>query len=191
MSEVVTQVILPPAFRVLPTHLEFLDFRRTQLIFQPIPKPAVNDLPLLVANRAKIEKVGPFILQVSEEQKAVHHAGFGWVLFRPSIVFAKDGLSRLFFLHAFYVAFSQCTALPDFRYQARSRQCMASRDPRHDQRAYRNRSRARASTSELQNLSFRQIAHAFPPRDRANAALKGHAWLPLPLRRERNLSLSH
>jgi hypothetical protein len=32
------------------------------LIFQPIPKPAVNDLPLLVANRTKIEKVGPFIL---------------------------------------------------------------------------------------------------------------------------------
>ena len=32
------------------------------LIFQPIPKPAVNDLPLLVANRTKIEKVGLFIL---------------------------------------------------------------------------------------------------------------------------------
>jgi hypothetical protein len=100
LSEVVTQVILPPAFRVLPTHLEFLDFRRTQLIFQPIPKPAVNDLPLLVANRAKIEKVGPFILQVSEEQKAAHHAGFVWVLFRPSVVFAKNGSSCLFFLHA-------------------------------------------------------------------------------------------
>ena len=33
-----------------------------RLIFQPIPKPAVNDLPLLVANRTKIEKVGLFIL---------------------------------------------------------------------------------------------------------------------------------
>jgi hypothetical protein len=32
------------------------------LIFQPIPKPAVNDLPLLVANSTKIEKVGPFVL---------------------------------------------------------------------------------------------------------------------------------
>ena len=31
-------------------------------IFQPIPKPAVNDFPLLVANRTKIEKVGLFIL---------------------------------------------------------------------------------------------------------------------------------
>jgi hypothetical protein len=31
------------------------------LIFQPIPKPAVNDLPL-IANRTKIEKVRPFSL---------------------------------------------------------------------------------------------------------------------------------
>jgi hypothetical protein len=39
------------------------------LIFQPIPKPAVNDLPL-VANLTEIEKVRPFFLQVSEEEKA-------------------------------------------------------------------------------------------------------------------------
>ena len=32
-----------------------------KLIFQPISKPAVNDLPL-VANRAEIEKVRPFFL---------------------------------------------------------------------------------------------------------------------------------
>jgi hypothetical protein len=31
------------------------------LIFQPISKPAVNDLPL-VANRTEIEKVRPFFL---------------------------------------------------------------------------------------------------------------------------------
>ena len=41
------------------------------LIFQPIPKPAVNDLPL-VANLTEIEKVRPFFLQVSEEEKAAH-----------------------------------------------------------------------------------------------------------------------
>jgi hypothetical protein len=31
------------------------------LIFQPIPQPAVNDLPL-IANRTEIEKVRPFFL---------------------------------------------------------------------------------------------------------------------------------
>jgi hypothetical protein len=34
----------------------------SESVFQPIPKPAVNDLPILVANRTKIEKVGLFIL---------------------------------------------------------------------------------------------------------------------------------
>ena len=69
------------------------------LILQPIPKPAVNDLPL-VANLTEIEKVRPFLLQVSEEEKAPHHPGVVGVLFRPSVVFAKDCSSRLFFLHA-------------------------------------------------------------------------------------------
>jgi hypothetical protein len=32
------------------------------LIFQPIPKPAVNDLPLLVVNRTEIEKIRLFFL---------------------------------------------------------------------------------------------------------------------------------
>ena len=40
----------------------FALFGCVSLIFQPIPKPTVNDLPLLVANRTKFEKVGPFIL---------------------------------------------------------------------------------------------------------------------------------
>jgi len=44
------------AQRLLPSSDE------RSLIFKPITKPAVNDLPLLVANRTKIEKVGPFIL---------------------------------------------------------------------------------------------------------------------------------
>src|SRR6516225_10894304 len=39
----------------------FALFGCVSLIFQPIP-PTVNDLPLLVANRTKFEKVGPFIL---------------------------------------------------------------------------------------------------------------------------------
>ena len=69
------------------------------LILQPIPKPAVNDLPL-VANLTEIEKVRPFLLQVSEEEKTPHHPGVVGVLFRPSVVFAKDCSSRLFFLHA-------------------------------------------------------------------------------------------
>jgi hypothetical protein len=63
------------------------------LIFQPIPKPAVNDLPL-VANLTEIEKVRPFFLQVSEEEKAAHHPGVVGVLFRPSVVFSKDRSSR-------------------------------------------------------------------------------------------------
>jgi hypothetical protein len=70
------------------------------LIFQPIPKPAVNGLPL-VANLTEIEKVRPFVLQVSEEEKAAHHPGVIGVFFRPSVVFAKDCSSRLFFLYAF------------------------------------------------------------------------------------------
>ena len=45
-----------------------------RLIFHPILNPALNNLPL-IANRAEIEKVRPFILQVSEEQKAAHHDG--------------------------------------------------------------------------------------------------------------------
>jgi hypothetical protein len=49
----------------------------------------VNNLPL-AANRAKIEKVRLFILQVSEEQKAAHRDGIVGVLFRPSLVFAKE-----------------------------------------------------------------------------------------------------
>jgi hypothetical protein len=32
------------------------------LIFHPIPQPAVNDLPLVVANRTEIEQVRPFFL---------------------------------------------------------------------------------------------------------------------------------
>ena len=43
--------------------------RSPGLIFQPIPQPAVNDLPLF-ANLTEIEKVRPFFLQVSEEEKA-------------------------------------------------------------------------------------------------------------------------
>jgi hypothetical protein len=35
--------------------------RYVSLIFQPIPQPAVNDLPL-IANRTEIEKVRPFFL---------------------------------------------------------------------------------------------------------------------------------
>jgi hypothetical protein len=45
----------------------------------------VNDLPL-VANRTEIEKVRPFLLQVSEEEKAAHHAGLAGVFFRPTVV---------------------------------------------------------------------------------------------------------
>jgi hypothetical protein len=33
----------------------------SKLVFQPIPNPAVNDLPL-IANRTEIEKVRPFFL---------------------------------------------------------------------------------------------------------------------------------
>ena len=69
------------------------------LLFQPIPKPAVNHLPL-VANLTETEKVRPFFLQVSEEEKAAHHPGVVGVFFRPTVVFAKDCSSRLFFLHA-------------------------------------------------------------------------------------------
>jgi hypothetical protein len=68
------------------------------LIFQPISKPAVNDLPLVV-NRTEIEKVRPCVLQVLEEAKAAHYAGVVGMLFRPSVVFAKDLPSCLFFLH--------------------------------------------------------------------------------------------
>ena len=50
----------PSAFR--GWHSAFAMLGCVSLIFQPIPKPAVNDLPLLVANRAEIEKVGPFSL---------------------------------------------------------------------------------------------------------------------------------
>jgi hypothetical protein len=63
----------------------------------------VNDLPLLVVNRTEIEKIRLFFLYVSEEEKAAHHPRVVGVLFRPSFVFAKDGLSRLFFLHARHV----------------------------------------------------------------------------------------
>ena len=34
----------------------------SKLVVQPIPKPAVNGLPLVVANRTEIEKVRPFFL---------------------------------------------------------------------------------------------------------------------------------
>jgi len=37
-------------------------FGPVSLIFQPIPKPTVNDLPLLIANRMEIEKVRLFFL---------------------------------------------------------------------------------------------------------------------------------
>ena len=43
---------------------------------------------------------GPPCLTVSiGNQKASHHAGSVGVFFRPTVVFAKDRLSRLFFLH--------------------------------------------------------------------------------------------
>ena len=47
-----------------------------RLIFQPISKPAVNDLPL-VANRPEIEKVRPICLSVCmyrKKRKAAHHS---------------------------------------------------------------------------------------------------------------------
>jgi hypothetical protein len=34
----------------------------SKLVFEPIPKPAMNDLPLLVVNRTEIEKARPFFL---------------------------------------------------------------------------------------------------------------------------------
>jgi hypothetical protein len=40
---------------------------------------------------------GPTSLSVSIGEKAAHHPRVVGVLFRPSVVFAKDGLSRLFF----------------------------------------------------------------------------------------------
>ena len=59
-------------------------------IFQPIPKPAVNDFPLLVANRTKIEKVGLFI------QKR-----------KPPIILASLGC---FFAHHAHLSYSLTTA---------------------------------------------------------------------------------
>jgi len=67
----------------------------------------VNDWPL-AASRTEIEKVRPFCLQVSEEEKAAHHAGLVGVLFSPSVVCTKDRLSRLFLLHARHVDPSRC-----------------------------------------------------------------------------------
>jgi hypothetical protein len=60
----------------------------------------VNDLPFVVANRTEIEKVRPFFLSVSEEEKAAHHPGVVGMFFCPSVVFADDGSSRFFFFHA-------------------------------------------------------------------------------------------
>ena len=112
------------------------------LVLQPILKLAVNDWPL-AASRTEIEKVRPFCLQVSEEEKAAHHAGLVGVLFSPSVVCTKDRLSRLFLLHARHVDPSRCgedptTAIrwtryytPDRRralrpnYASRTRACLA------------------------------------------------------------------
>ena len=74
-----------------------LGYSGLRLLLRPISNPAVNDWPL-AASRTEIEKVRPVFLQVSEEQKAAHHAGLVGVLFSPAVVFAKDRSSRLFFL---------------------------------------------------------------------------------------------
>ena len=85
------------------------------LVLQPILKPAVNDWPL-APSRTEIEKVRPFCLQVSEEEKAAHHAGLVGVLFSPSVVCTKDRLSRLFLLHARHEDPSRCGEDPDDRH---------------------------------------------------------------------------
>jgi hypothetical protein len=59
------------------------------------------------ANRTKIEKVGFFFLQLSEEEKAAHHPSVVGMFFCPFVVFAEDGSFRLFFFHARLTPFSQ------------------------------------------------------------------------------------
>ena len=53
----------PSAFAPRATDPETFSLQAVSstLVFQPIPNPAVNDLPL-VANRTEIQKVRPFFL---------------------------------------------------------------------------------------------------------------------------------
>src|SRR6516165_1303245 len=92
-----------------PTHR--LTNSGLRLIFQPMLKPAVNDWPL-AASRTEIEKVRPVRLQVSEEEKAAHHAGLVGVFFRPAVVCTKDRSSRHFFLDCHSGSPNNIRALP-------------------------------------------------------------------------------
>jgi hypothetical protein len=68
------------------------------LIFHPtcVTKPAVNGLPLAVANSVEVEKVRSFLLQVCEKDHAGKLGGIVRVILSPFVVFPKYRPSCLF-----------------------------------------------------------------------------------------------